>query len=193
MVKRRRKSNPRRRVAARRRSTAVVVTRHRRRGNVRRRVMHHRRRNPGIPSFFGGVGARGLGTTIAGGLIGVAAAKLIPGLIPANLVPAGGVWTRVVITAAAAWAAGTAATKFVGAAFGSAVMFGGAMQTGSMALNALLPNFKVGGVPLALSGMGELMPGSFPVPQNPLRIQAPVPTQARVTMNGLTRSFGVAL
>ena len=66
-------------------------------------------------------------------------------------------------------------------------------QTGSQALNLLLPNFTVGGIPLALSGMGELMPGSYPVPQNPLRITAPVPTQARVTMNGLTRSFGVAL
>jgi len=192
MAKRRRKSNPRRRVAARRRNV-VAVTRHRRRGSVRRRVMHRRRRNPGIPSFFGGVGARGLGTTIAGGLIGVAAAKLIPGLLPANLIPAGGVWTRVIITGAAAWAAGTAATKFMGVAFGNAVMFGGAMQTGSMLLNAVLPNFKVGGVPLALSGMGEFMPGSFPVPQNPLRISAPVPTQARIGMSGLSRAFGVAL
>jgi len=192
MAKRRRKSNPRRRVAARRRNTAVrVVTRHRRRGSARRTI--HRRRNPGMPSFFGGVGARGLGTTIAGGLLGVAAAKLIPGLIPANLLPISGGWMKVVVTGVSAWAAGTAATKFVGAAFGGAVMFGGLMQTGSQALNLLLPNFTVGGVPLALSGLGELMPGSFPVPQNPLRLPAPVPTQARVTMNGLARSFGVAL
>jgi hypothetical protein len=191
MAKRRRKLNPRRRVAARRRNTAVVISRHRRRGTARRRVVR-RRRNP-VPSFFGASGPRGLGTTIAGGLLGVAAAKLIPGLVPANLLPIQGTWAKVVVTGVSAWAAGTAATKFVGAAFGQAVMFGGMMQTGSMALNALLPNFKVGGIPLALSGMGELMAGSFPVPQNPLRIPAPVPTQARVTMNGLARAYGVAL
>jgi len=193
MVKRRRKSNPRRRVAARRRNTAVrSVTRSRRRASARRTI-HRRRRNPGMPSFFGGAGARGLGTTIAGGLIGVAAAKLIPGLIPANLLPVSGGWMKVVVTGVSAWAAGTAATKFVGSAFGGAVMFGGLMQTGSQALNLLLPDFRVGGIPLALSGLGELMPGSYPVPQNPLRLPAPVPTQARVTMNGLARSFGVAL
>jgi hypothetical protein len=146
-----------------------------------------------MPSFFGGVGARGLGTTIAGGLVGVAAAKLIPGLVPANLLPISGGWAKVAMTGLSAWIAGTAATKFVGRAFGDAVMFGGFMQTGSQVLNVLLPNFTVGGVPLALSGMGELMPGRFPVPQNPLRIPAPVPTQARVTMNGLARAYGVAL
>jgi hypothetical protein len=146
-----------------------------------------------MPSFFGGVGARGLGTTIAGGLVGVAAAKLIPGLVPANLLPVQSGWMKVAVTGAAAWIAGTAASKFMGKAFGDAVMFGGFMQTGSMALNVLLPNFTVGGVPLALSGMGEFMPGRFPVPQNPLRIPAPVPTQARVTMNGLARAYGVAL
>ena len=67
------------------------------------------------------------------------------------------------------------------------------MQTGSMVLNAVLPNFRVGGVPLALSGLGDLVPGRFPVPQNPLRIPAPAPAQARVTMNGLARAYGVAL
>lgn len=188
MAKRRvKKSNPRRRYAARRRNASVRVVTRRRRMGVR-----HRRRNP-LPSFFGASGSRGLGTTLAGGLIGVAAAKLIPGLIPAGLIPIGGVWPRVVISGLAAWGAGTVAAKYVGAAFGQAVMFGGYMQTGSLVLNALLPNFRVGGVPLALSGLGELVPGSFPVPQNPLRIPAAAPTQARVTMNGLTRAFGVAL
>lgn len=194
MAKRRRKvANPRRRYAARKRNTAVrVITRRSRRrvGLVRRR-RHTRRRNP-MPSFFGGIGIRGLGTTLAGGLLGVAAAKLIPGLLPANLLSTSNKWMKVIVTGAAAFAAGTAATKFVGKSFGDAVLFGGYMQTGSMALNAILPNFTVGGVPLALSGMGEFMPGSFPVPQNPLRIPAPAPAQARITMSGLTRSFGNA-
>ena len=187
MAKRRvKKSNPRRRYAARRRNTAVRVVTRRRRMGVR-----HRRRNP-MPAFFGASGSKGLGTTLAGGLIGVVAAKLIPGLIPANLIPTQGVWPRVIMAGVAAWGAGTVATKYMGSAFGQAVMFGGFMQTGSLVLNALLPNFKVGGVPLALSGLGELVPGSFVVPQNPLRIQA-APTQARVTMNGLARAYGTAL
>jgi hypothetical protein len=186
MAKRKR-SNPRRRYAARRSNTSVrVVARH------RRRVTHRRRHNP-LPAFFGAGGAKGLGTTLAGGLLGVAAAKLLPGLVPAGLIPITGVWPRVIITGAAAWGAGTAATKYVGKAFGEAVFFGGLMQTGSLVLNALLPNFTVGGVPLSLSGLGELVPGQFPVPQNPLRISAPAPTQARVTMNGLARAYGVAL
>ncbi len=192
MAKRKRKSNPRRRYAARRRNPVVRTVTRRRRLNVRHRRRSMRRRNP-MPSFFGAAGARGLGTTIAGGLVGVAAAKLLPGLVPAGLIPITGIWPRVLITGVAAWGAGTAATKFVGKSFGDAVFFGGLMQTGSMVLNALLPNFKVGGIPLALSGLGELVPGQFPVPQNPLRISAPAPTQARVTMNGLTRAFGVAL
>jgi hypothetical protein len=123
----------------------------------------------------------------------VAAAKLIPGLLPANLLPTGNKWMKVIVTGVAAYAAGVAATKFVGPAFGGAVTFGGYMQTGSMALNAILPNFTVGGIPLALSGMGEFMPGQFPVPQNPLRIPAPAPAQARITMSGLSRAFGNAI
>lgn len=200
MAKRRRKvANPRRRYAARRRNTAVrVVTRHRRRGTIHRGRRHNRRRNP-MPSFFGGVGTKGLGMTIAGGLVGVAAAKLIPGLIPVTLTGTLGTWPRVGITAAAAWAAGTAAGKFIGRPFGDAVMFGGFMQTASMAITALLPNFKVGGVPLALSGMGELVAGSYPVPQNPIRAGqvraaqlAAAASPARVNMNGLSRAFGPA-
>lgn len=191
MAKRRRKSNPRRRVAARRRNTVVrVATRSRRRGTISRGRRHNRRRNP-MPSFFGGTGARGLGMSLAGGLLGVAAAKLIPGFVPGNILGTSA-WAKVAVTGVSAWAAGTLAKKFGGAVFGDAVLFGGAMQTGSLLLNILLPNFKVGGVPLALSGMGELMPGSYPVPQNPLRIQAPIPVQARIGVSGLDRAFGRA-
>lgn len=192
MAKRRRKvSNPRRRVAARRRNPVVRVVR-RRRSMISRGRRHNRRtRNP-LPSFFGGTGARGLGTSLAGGLLGVAAAKLIPGFVPGNILGTSP-WAKVAITGVSAYAAGTLARKFGGNVFGDAVLFGGAMQTGSMLLNILLPNFKVGGVPLALSGMGELMPGRFPVPQNPLRIPAPVPTQARIGVSGLDRAFGRAI
>jgi len=184
MAKRKRKSNPRRRYAARKRNTSVrAVSRHR-----RRRVMN-RRRNP-MPSFFGGAGTKGLGMALGGGLLGVAAAKLLPTFVPKDMI--GNKWLRVVATGAAAYAAGTLAGKW-NKTFGDAVLFGGLMQTGSMVINALAPGFTVGGVPLAFAGMGELVPGSYPVPQNPLRISAPAPTQARVTMNGLARAYGVAL
>jgi hypothetical protein len=132
-------------------------------------------------------------TMVGGGLIGVAAAKFLPTLVPANLIPGGGSFiVRTVITGAAAFAAGWLGRKFVSGEFGDAVLFGGLMQTGSVALNAMLPGFRIGGQSLALSGMGELMPGQFTVPQNPLRLPPPPPTQARMTMNGLTRAYGVA-
>lgn len=192
-MKRRRKSNPRRRVAARSRSTAVRVITRRRRARVgvsRRR--HNRRRNP-MPSFFGSTAnMRGLGTVLGGGLVGVAATKIIPGLLPAGIIPAGGAWMNVLVSGVIAYASGTAATKFVGAAFGQAVMFGGLMQTASAAINAISPKLAFRGVPLALSGMGEFMPGQFPVPQNPLRTLPPAPAQARITMSGLARSYGNA-
>jgi hypothetical protein len=197
MARKARKQN-KRRVTRRRKSRNPVVrgrakvTRHRR--GIRRRRVHNRRRNP-MPSFFGAVGPKGLATTIAGGLVGVAAAKFIPTLIPAGMLPVGGgVIMRTVITGAAAWLAGMATGRFVGKAFGDAVLFGGLMQTGSVALNALLPGFAIGGVPLGLSGMGELMDGRFSVPQNPIRgaLPAATPAQVRATMNGLDRAYGRA-
>jgi hypothetical protein len=133
---------------------------------------------------------------IAGGLLGVAAAKILPTLVPAGIIPSsGGFLVKTLVTGVAAYLSGMIAGKW-NPTFGDAVLFGGLMQTGSVALNALLPGFSVGGVPLGLSGMGDLIPGSFVVPQNPLRLPPPPPapaTNARVTMNGLARAYGVAL
>jgi hypothetical protein len=138
-------------------------------------------------------GRQGL-TLIGGGLLGVAAAKFLPTLVPDTLQMGGSAVARVVITGASAWIASMVAGKIPGAGhqFADAVFFGGLMQTGSVALNSLLPGFKIGGVPVALSGMGELMPGQFSVPQNPLRSLPAAPAQARVQMNGLQRAYGVA-
>jgi len=192
-----RRTNPRRRrtaVAAprrrRRNASRVMVMaprRHRRRTHVR-----GRRRNPAVVFGSSVFGRQGL-TLIGGGLLGVAAAKFLPTLVPAALQMGGSTIARVVITGASAWIASIAAGKIpgMGHQFADAVMFGGLMQTGSVALNALLPGFKIGGVPVALSGMGELVPGQFGVPQNPLRLPA-VPAQARVNMNGLARVYGTA-
>jgi len=132
---------------------------------------------------------------IGGGLVGVAAAKLLPRTLGSTFsgIPGGmGQYGGLVLTGVSAWAAGWAASKFVSPTFGSAVLFGGLMQLGSVALNMFLPSFAVGGVPLALNGMGEFVPGQFSVPQNPLRLPAaPAPT-ARVEMNGLNRAYGRA-
>lgn len=205
-----RKHNPRRRrhvAVARRRSrnaTRVVVMapRHhrRRRSNPRRRYAVHsrrryiRRRHNPVAVFGHGVFSKDALTMVGGGLLGVAAAKFIPTLIPATLQMGGSTIARVVITGASAWVASMVAGKLPGAGskFADAVFFGGLMQTGSVALNALLPGFRIGGVPVALSGMGELVPGQFSVPQNPIRSLPAAPAQARVQMNGLQRVYGNA-
>ena len=99
---------------------------------------------------------------------------------------------------AVAWAAG----KFVGPQFGDGALFGGLIQAGSVALNAFLPSvYSSLGI-----GLGDLLPGSFAVPQNPIRAgmarpALPAPAkgaagatggQARVTMSGLARAYGSA-
>lgn len=199
MARRRRKSTTtKRRTRRTRRVVAVANPRrrrvYRRRSNPRRRAVSRRgrRRNPAL---FGARAFSGSGMKlVAGGLVGVAAAKFIPRMLPGGITGMLGNFGGLITTAASAFIAGWAAEKFIGAEVGSAVLFGGLMQTGSVALNMIAPGFAIGGVPLALSGMGELMPGSFVVPQNPLRVpSAPaVPTNARLTMNGLSRAFGTA-
>lgn len=191
----RRRVNPHRRRRVRRNPTRVVVVapRYRRRrarrrvarvGNPyrrRRRVMGRRRRNPGPFGLSGTNAAK----AVAGGLIGVAIAKMLPGMAPASL--QGGKFMNIVLTGVSAVIAGMAAKKFVDQSFGDAVLFGGLMQTGSVALNTLMPS--IGG----RFGLGELMSGSYPVPQNPIRAgMAAPPVQARVTMSGLSRAFGTA-
>ena len=196
MAKRRRKNTAKKTYRRRRRSVAVAnpirrrrvhVRRRRRIANPRRRV-HVRRRNPSVFGTrpFSGEGMK----VIAGGLLGVAAAKFIPKLIPASITGSLGVAGSVIATAVSAFAASWAAEKFLGDKVGSAVMFGGLMQTGSVALTAVAPGFSIGGVPLALSGLGDLVPGQFVVPQNPLRLPPAAPSpRANMTMSGLARAF----
>ena len=209
-VNRRRKTSratnpPRRR---RRNSTRIVVVapRRRRRSNPRRaprRVnrRHSRRsRNP-IPQIGGSqIFSKSGAKLIGGGLVGVAAVKFIPTLLPTSITSAmgNGALISIAVAGASAVAAGWLADK-VDPKFGEGVLFGGLMMTGSVALNAFLPGLAVAGVPLGLSGMGELIPGTFVVPQNPIRaaIAPPAPpaaqgAHARVTTNGLSRAFGTA-
>lgn len=196
-------SNPRRtrrNYKRRRRNSVVVVTRRRRRSNpvrrsrsrVSRRRVSQRRVSRRNPTLFGNsiTSRKGL-TLIGGGIAGVVAAKFIPTMLPVSLVGSLGGTSigRTLITGVSAVLAGWAAGK-VDREFGEGVMFGGLMQTASVAFNAFLPGiYSQLGV-----GLGDLMPGGFPVPQNPIRagIPAPPPANARVTMNGLARAYGAA-
>jgi hypothetical protein len=170
----------------------VVSVRRRRRSNpVRRRrsVRRTARRNPMI--FGNSITSRKGLTLIGGGIAGVVAAKFIPSMLPANLIGGlgGSNIGRTLITGASAVLAGYAAGR-VDREFGEGVMFGGLMQTASVAFNAFLPGlYSSLGI-----GLGDLMPGGYPVPQNPIRagIAPPPPANARVTMNGLARAYGAA-
>ena len=169
----------------RRRAVSVAPVRRRRRynrrrmANPRRHVRHYhrrrrmngrRRRNP----MFGQSGAKSYAIMIGGGLVGVAAAKYIPTLIPSSITASLGTSPimAIVVAGAGAFAAGYLAKRFGGNDFGDAVLFGGLMQTGSLILSAFAPAPL--NTALALSGLGDIMPGWFAVPQNSVTNRAPV-------------------
>ena len=159
-TRRRRTRNPKRVYVMnpRRRNTR------RRRHNTRRHYSR-RRRNP---TLFGRTSPKDMLTMIGGGLVGVTATKLVAGYASSALsstlssIGSGG-FISVVVSGVSAFIAGWAAGK-VNKEFGDAVLFGGLMQTGSVAINAFLPS--------SISGqfsLGDLVNGNFVVPQNPIR------------------------
>lgn len=171
--RRRRSSNPVRRYRRRRASNPVV--------RRRRRVVHHRRRRSfrrRNPSAFG-LGGSNMAIAVGGILAGVAATKYLPTLIPASLTANFGTspMIGVIITTAGAFAAGWLAHRFVGnRAFGDAVLLGGLAQAGSQLLNVVAPPALSHA--LALSGMGDIVPGYFPVPQNSVTSRPPMAVAA---------------
>lgn len=208
---------PRRRHRARRRVTAMNprrrhYARHNRRHNrrnptrivvvaPRRQNRRHRSHNPTL--FGASLGSTQSLKILGGGLVGVASAKFIPQILPASLTSSisGSTIGAVFITGASALASWWLASK-LDEKFGEGVLFGGLMQTASVALNAFLPNFTIGGVPISL---GDLVQGQFAVPQNPLRQRqlaaaqvqvAPThsmaPAGSRVTSSGLGRAYPAA-
>jgi hypothetical protein len=204
------KANPknRRRASHRRRNpvagaTRVVVVapranrkRHSRRRNpavvrINRRRHIGRRRNPAI--FGEHMTSIMIAEAIGGGLVGVTATKLIVGYMPASLVGIGGNWTKVLASGVSAFIAGFLAKKVSHGPFGDGVLFGGLMQTMSVALNAFLPSLG------AQFGLGEIVGANFPLPMNPIaagrpvaQLQPAVPTAARVVGNGLARAYSTA-
>ena len=111
---------------------------------------------------------------VGGVLVGVSATKFLPTLIPASVraqMGSSGLM-NIVITGAGAFAAGWLAKKFGGETFGKAVLLGGLAQTGSVALTTFAPPSI--SAQLALSGVGDIIPGWYPIPQNPVTSRAPV-------------------
>ena len=175
-VRRRRrvaKANPTRR---RRRNSVKVIVRRARRANPRRRS---RKANPRRrhtvrlrnPDLFGHkVGATEMAKAIAGGLAGVAITKAVPNMLPAGL-SSSSPFMNVAISAAVAVGAGMLVKSLMKGdpTLGDAVLFGGLMQAGSVALNSFLPSVgTVIGLQGLGNGMGDIVPGSFPIPMNPI-------------------------
>ena len=193
MARRRRKSNKRRRSRNATRVVVMAPRRHNRRrvsrrANPHRRRRSVRRRNP-LSLMGSSVSTTQMAKAVAGGLVGVAAAKFIPTMIPAQFVSSN--IMRTLATGVSAWAASLVAKKVAGPAVGDAVLFGGLMQTGSVALNAFLPGVAK---TLGISGFGELVDARFAVPENPLRglPAAPAAANANVSVSGLSRAFSPA-
>lgn len=167
-------------------------------GHVRSRNPHRSRkrraRNP-----FDRAASTAMFMKAAGVLGGVAAAKFIPTLIPASSLGAIGNTTlgRVAVSGASAYGAYVLFKRFSSAQFAEGVLMGGLAQTLSVGLNALMPGFRIGNVPIGLSGngLGHLQAAQFPVPQNPLLMPpAPAAVSPKVTqMSGLRGVFPAAL
>lgn len=174
-----RRRNPRRVARRRRRNTPPTWAKaigYRRKNRRRRRnpsrVNHRRRRHYSRrhnPAVFGRSSGKDLLMMTGGVLVGVAATKYLPTLIPASLTASLGTgsFVSVLVTGAGAFAAGFLARKVSPGAFADAVLLGGLAQTASAALNAFAPPTWAGR--LALSGVGDIIPGSYVVPQNPIK------------------------
>jgi len=117
---------------------------------------------------------------VAAGLAGVAAAKFLPTLVPGQFIQ--GNLMRTVATAASAFVAQQIAKMVVkDPVISDAVLFGGLMQTGSTALNALLPGLA------AQLGLSGIMDANWSIPENPLRrVAAPPPAN----VSGLAFAYG---
>jgi hypothetical protein len=177
-----------------------AAPRRRRRRNATRIVVrrNRRRRNQGAVA--------GQLQEVFGGLVGVSATKFIASALPANLT--GTPIMASLSSIAAAFAAGWVGSMW-DKRFGDAVRFGGLMQAGSVMLNAFIPSIGGQLALKGLRGLGDLVPGAYPVPQNPLNpAQANYPSYGRpmpvaagngtygagapVTMNGIHRAFARA-
>lgn len=188
-VRRRRATNARHHRAApvrrrrRRRTNArkvyVVNPRRRRRNTRRRRVVHNRRtrrmnsRRRRNPALFGRSNPKDLVKLVGGGLAGVWATKIAASYLSPMVSSFGSVggFMPVLVSGVSAWLLGFAVGK-IDKEIGEAVMFGGFMQAGSIALNSFIPS--IGGQ----ISLGDLVNGNFVVPQNPIMAGNPMSMSA---------------
>ena len=122
---------------------------------------------------------------IVSGLAGMAAAKFLPTLVPAQYI--GNNLMRTVATGLSAVVAqmiAKAATK--DQTISDSVAFGAWIQTGSVALNAFLPGIAK---QFGLTGLGNILDADFSIPENPLR-QIPVAAAPATAISGLARAYG---
>ena len=153
--------NPARRkhYARRRRNGTRVIVMAPKRRNGRRS-----RRNPTLFGQHLSVGQAA--KVVASGLVGVTATKLVVPMIPGGLTstPIGAAIASIIVALGGGWLIGKWDSSM-----GSGFAFGGLMQAGSILLNMI----PVPGVSqFALSGygrgVGDFVPASFPIPQNPI-------------------------
>lgn len=185
-----RSTNPKRRNRTRTRTKTVVryrksnpkvVVRYRTKRHNRRRAVA-RRKNPDI--FGSALGSKDSLKMIGGGIVGVAAVKLIPTLLPANMIPQiasssiGKLGIAAVTATVAGWAAGKLDKRF-----GEGVMFGGWMMVAAVGINIIAPS-----VYTQYIGMGDFVPGRFPVPQNPVRGALPAAPAAPAASGAVMKS-----
>lgn len=170
------KSNPRRRrktmnVRHRRRSVARASNpkRHRRRNTrVIVKNSHRRRRSSRNPSILGISTPMGIAKLVVSTLGGVTITKAIPNMLPASMMSTPVM--RVLSSFGVALLSGYLAHMFTGdPVISGGITLGGLAQAGSVGLNSFLPSV---GATIGLQGLGggigDLIAGSYPIPQNPL-------------------------
>ncbi len=141
----------------------------------------HRRRNPAL-SLTGG---SNMAKAVVGGLAGVAITKIVPGFLPQGLISSP--ILKVAVSGGVAYLSYMLGKKVgLKEETASAVLFGGLMQTGSVAIASFFSGIPV----VNRLALGDLVPGRFTLPENPLRLPPPPPTNARVTTSGIQRAFG---
>lgn len=153
-------------------------SRSRRRMNPRRRHIRRTRRNPS----FAGVSSNLI--TGIGVLVGMTLTKMVTGFIPASL--QSGPIMRLIGSGLATFAIQAAAKRFA-PSMASGLLYGGLAQTGAIALNAFVPSVAGRVVP---AGLGDIMPATFPVPQNPIGVRHVPLTNGQAGLAGaFTRAF----
>jgi hypothetical protein len=166
---------PRRRVRRSNPKRVYVMSRHHRprskrnsahRSSSYRRRHHMNARRSHNPALFGRSSPKDMLTLVGGGLAGVWATKIATSYVTPMVSSIGasaglGSFMPILISGISAWALGFLAGK-MNKELGDAVLFGGLMQTGSVALNAFVPSIG------SQISLGDLMNGNYAVPQNPI-------------------------